>query len=114
MHNSSCLLLLLSFLVQVFFPLLVDRSSLKSRSLSTIDSEESEGFSFQVLQGCANTMDWLVKNLPLLGLFCGILCWKVKEDLDHILWRCKLFRAMWGYSIRRLGSCMLDIGLLMI
>lgn len=61
-----------------------------------------------------NTMDWLVKKFPLLGPLCCILRWKMKEDLDHILCSSKLSRAMWGYSIRQLGSCMLDIGLLMI
>lgn len=40
-------------------------------------------FTRQVLHGCANTLDRLVrKKLSLVGPFCHILCWKAEENLD--------------------------------
>lgn len=43
------------------------------------------------------------RKLPLLvGPFYCILCWKVEEDLDQLLWGCEFARSVWNTSFRSL------------
>lgn len=50
-------------------------------------------FTWQVLHG--HTNDGLACDEVALGPFCCILCWKVKEDFDHIFWLCDFVRVVW-------------------
>ena len=62
------------------------------------------GINLQVLHGHANTMDRFVRKIPsLVGPFCCIFCWKVEEDLDHILWRCDLASIIWESFLQMFG-----------
>lgn len=45
-------------------------------------------FIWQISLGQVNTLDRLAMT-SLMGSFCCILCWKVEEDLDHLLWNCQ-------------------------
>ena len=46
-------------------------------------------FIWQVLLGCVNTFDRLVRRrTSLMGFLCCILCRKAEEDLDHLFWGC--------------------------
>ena len=42
--------------------------------------------------------------LPLLiGPFCYIMCCKVEEDLDHLLWHCELASRVWDDFLQTFG-----------
>lgn len=81
------------FLCKLFFQCLVDPSP-SGKSVFLVlwrikVPRKIRFFSWQVLHGCANTLDRLIRKLSLLvGPFGCILYRKAEEDLDHILWYC--------------------------
>ena len=86
------LLILLRVFLYIFFSVVVDPSPSRESVFHELwrikIPKKAKFFTWQVLLGHVNIIDRLLRNkFLLMGPSCCILYQKVKEDLDHILWR---------------------------
>lgn len=65
--------------------------------------KKAKFFSWQVLLGRVNLLDWLLRKYLLVGPFCCIHCRKVEEDLDYLLWGCEFVRSIWNCFFQEFG-----------